>query len=215
MMTSTFIILALYVIVFVLAEKAYYSGLTAEKTRKIAHIGASLVSFFLPALVDLKTALFLGLIFTFFLFWTEKQQLLNSVHKIKAKSYGAIFFPMGLMLCAAIFWRIDPLIFQVSVLIEGLSDGLAGVLGRRYGRSTYNVTGDKTLQGSFVFFIITFLILLVTIVCRTGFVNSQKIGIVVLSSLVLTVVEGLLGKGWDNLILPPAGGLMIYSILFL
>jgi len=111
-----------------------HGGLSAEKTRKIAHIGGGLVTFFLPLLIDLKTTLTLGAIFTVFLYWTEKKHLLNSVHKIKRKSYGAVFFPLGLMISAACFWNINPLIFQLSVLIEGLSDGLAGVFGKGYGK---------------------------------------------------------------------------------
>jgi len=213
MITGLIIILPLYTITFVIAEILYRKGYAVKTTRKIVHIGAGAVSFFLPLLVNLQIAVTIGVLFVCLLYWTEKRRLLESVHKIGNKNFGAILFPIGLIVCALIFWNINPLIFQSSALIVGLSDGLAGVFGQKFGKREYNFTGRKTLEGSFLFFIITCGILLLTVLFYKDTIGLPKIFLIALGSLGLTIVEGLFGKGWDNLFIPIFAGLTIYLIL--
>lgn len=213
MITGLVTVLILFVIIFAAAEVLYRRGYGVKTTRKVVHIGAGIVSFFLPLLVNLQIAISIGFFFAFLLFWTREKQLLNSVHKIGNENFGAILFPIGLILCAFIFWNINPLIFQGSALLVGLSDGLAGVFGQRFGKRGYNFTGYKTLEGSLLFFLITFIILLLIIFLYQNSIGLSKIFFIALGSLALTLVEGLSGKGWDNLFVTLFGGLIIYLIL--
>jgi len=212
MILKILIVLALYGILFTISEAAYRRNFPAMYSRKIVHIGSGIISSILPLLIDLTSTLVLGAGFTVLLIWAAKQNLLNSIHTINGRSSGTVLFPIGLMLCAGMFWNIDPSIYQISALILGLSDGLAGIVGNRYGRSSYNITGIKTFIGSLTFFAVTLIIMLSAVVYYLRSVDLTIICIIVLSSLILTAVEGLLGKGWDNLILPPASGFLLYFI---
>lgn len=211
MITGLITILFLYAVVFIMAEVLYRRGYAAKETRKIVHIGAGIISFLLPCLVNLPIAISIGLFFVVLLFWTKKKQFLNSVHEIGNE--GAILFPVGLIVCALIFWNINPFIFQGSALLVGLSDGLAGVVGQRFGKRRYSISGSKTIEGSVSFFVITLIILVSLVFCSQGNIGLWKVFFIGLGSLAITLVEGFLGNGWDNLFVPSFGGLVIYLLI--
>lgn len=213
MILGLIIILVLYASVFAAGEMLHRKGYAAKTTRKITHMGSGIVSFFLPLLVNLQTVVIIGSCFVLLLFWTAKKQFLSSVHRVENKSFGAILFPIGLTLCAIIFWNINPLIFQGAALILGLSDGLACIFGQKFGRRGYNISGYKTLEGSLMFFLITSIILLSIIFWGKADIGLAEVFFVVLGALALSIVEGLSGRGWDNLFIPLFGGLTIYLIL--
>ena len=211
-MTGLAVLLFLYVGVFVIAEVVHKIGCAAIITRKFVHIGAGIVSCFIPVLVSQHTAVAIGCIFSFFLFWTKRKGILDSIHRIENNDVGAILFPLGLIPCALIFWN-DNLIFASSALILGFSDGCACIFGRLYGNRGYNVTGYKTLEGSLAFFIVTALIFLAAVFFSHETMTLTKAFFIILGSIAVTVVEGIIGRGWDNLFIPISAGLVARLIL--
>jgi phytol kinase len=137
---------------------------------------------------------------------------LGSVHQAGQRSIGAAMFPASLLLCAIFYWPIDPLIFQGAALILGLSDGLAGLIGQRFGRRSYAITGPKTIEGSLAFFIITTLILTLFTLHDQNF-NLFHFLAIIIAALLITVAEGIASKGWDNLPVALLGGLSIYILV--
>jgi len=211
--TGLIIVFFSYAFLFSIAEILYTKGVSAKITRKVVHIGGGVVSFFLPWLVNFETVIIIGIVFSLFLIWSQKRRILNSVHGTKKDSFGAALFPLGLLFCAIIFWNINPVIFQGSVLLVGLSDGIAGLIGEKFGKRKYCLISPKTLEGSLSFFVISFFILFIIIFIQTGFVELSKISFLLLSALLLTFIEGLFGRGWDNFFVPIFGGLVIYLLL--
>ena len=213
MIAGLLVALVLYASVFGLAEILYRRGARVQVTRKIAHIGGGIITSALPLLTDLPMALGLGLFFSVVLIWTRKTGLLNSVHQAKNHTIGAILFPISLLLCAGLYWNIDPLIFQGAALILGLSDGLAGIIGQKIGKKSYWVTGHKTVEGSFVFFAVTFFLLLVLSFSYQNTIGLPRLLAITVAALSLTATEGLFSHGWDNLPVPLLGGLAIYYLI--
>lgn len=210
---NVFIVLFLFLLVFGCAEFLYKKNVSASITRKVVHIGGGLVVALLPFLVNLVTVIILGVGFFLFLLFSKRRRILNSVHGIKKESIGALLFAPSLVLTAVIFWPINPAIFQGSALILGLSDGLAGVVGAKYGKKKYNITGDKTIEGSLVFFFITVLILLGILYTSSLALNFYGVLFVIGGALLLAIVEGMSGKGWDNLFIPIVAAGVIYFAL--
>lgn len=207
------IVLLLFLLIFWCAEFLYKRKAPASITRKIVHIGGGIVAALLPIFVDLKTVIILGIGFFLLLAFSKRKNLLNSVHKINDESIGALLFAPSLTLVAIIFWPKNPLIFQGAALILGLSDGIAGVIGTRYGKKKYSITGTKTIEGSLVFFLITVLILF-------GILHMSKIPLafdrtlfVFGAALLLTIIEAAFGKGWDNLFISIVAGSILYFAL--
>lgn len=197
----------LFFILFALTELLVKSGAQPKNTRRFAHMTAGFLAFFLPYFLNFTEVIILGIFFTVFLALTKRWQHLKSIHEIRRKSLGAILFPAGLLVSAVLFWKMDPQLFQVSVLVLSLSDSLAGMIGEKFGKHKYCITGQKTIEGSIAFFITTLLIF-IGLLRINNTLSPEKCLLVFVASFVLTVVEGVLGGGIDNLIIPVATGLL-------
>lgn len=206
-------ILFLYILVFAIGEIFYRIGFRAEETRKITHIGGGIVAFFMPYFVSWQETVFFGLFFSLFLFWTKRVGLVASVHKIKEQSIGAEFFPLSLGISAFLFWRFNPIIFQVSALVLGFSDGLAGWFGKRFGQKGF-IGSQKSFLGSLIFFVTTFLILffLVFLKFNIGYFDLIYLAGI---ALILTLIEMFSTMGWDNLFITIASGAAVSFFLYL
>ena len=216
MLTENYIhvllVIFLFLLTFGLAEFLYKRKIARYITRKVVHIGGGLVAALLPFFVKLETAIVLGAGLFLLLLFSKRKKLLNSIHETGDYSMGALLFAPSLILTALIFWPINTLIFQGAALVLGLSDGIAGIAGIKYGRTKYKITGIKTVEGSLIFFGVT-VCLLCGVLYISGGLALNKIVVVLVCSFLLTVVEAALGKGWDNLFIPVASGIILYSIL--
>lgn len=211
-MNGIMLLIILFSGVFVIAEVLYQRGWAAAKTRKFVHITAGIVSCLLPIAVSQMTAISIGIVFSLFLFWAQRARVLESIHNVQDNNVGAIFFPLGLIPCVIWFWD-NSLVFQSSALILGLSDGFACILGRRYGKRGYNITGYKTLEGSTSFFITTVMVLMVVTFLSGTVLSPVKVCMILGGSLALTLIEGALGRGWDNLFIPISAAIITRIIL--
>lgn len=210
---NVLVVLFLFLLIFGCAELLYKRKIPAHITRKIVHVGGGIVAALLPIFVNLNTVVVLGMGFFLLLLFSKRKNLLNSIHNINEESIGALLFAPSLTLTAVIFWPTNPIIFQGAALILGLSDGIAGIVGARYGKKKYGITGTKTVEGSFVFFLITVLILFgVLYVSNPSSVLNETL-FVFGGSLLLTIVEAAFGRGWDNLFVPIVAGSILYFAL--
>ncbi|MBT7552888.1 hypothetical protein HN670_00285 [bacterium] len=214
MISKLITIIFLYSISFFLAEFLYKKGLRSEYSRKVAHILGGFISLLLPIWFDVVTAVGIGIFFFVVLLAAQHKKLLNSVNKTDSYSAGAALFPLGLAVSFAFFVPINLIIFQGSVLILTLSDGMAGLLGYKFGKKKYNITGEKSWLGSFLFFIITLLVLLTILYFVNSALSVKMILFSIVGSLLLALLEGLLGRGLDNLAIPIASGSILYYLLY-
>lgn len=210
---NLFLVLLLFLLIFGSAEFLYKRKLSADITRKIVHIGGGIVAALLPVFLDLKTVVVIGGGFFLILLWSKRKKFLNSVHKINEESIGALLYAPSLTLTAIVFWPVNQLAFKGAALVLGLSDGIAGIAGRRYGKRKYSITGTKTVEGSIVFFLITVLILSGILLAQSSQPVLNKTVFILGGSLLLTIIEALFGKGWDNLFIPLVAGFILLFAL--
>lgn len=207
------IVLFLFLLIFGCAEFLYKRKTPSYITRKVVHIGGGIVAASLPFFVNLEIVIILGIGFFLLLVLSKRKNLLNSVHKINDPSIGALLFAPSLTLTAIIFWPINTLIFQGATLVLGLSDGIAGIVGARYGKKKYSITGTKTIEGSLIFFLVTVLILFGVLYINNAPLTLNGALSVFGGSLLLTIVEAIFSRGWDNLFIPIIAGSVLYFIL--
>jgi len=212
MLNGMLIIGVLYGAVFMAGELLYHLGTDSNITRKIIHIGSGVVSALLPFFVSYKITLFLAVFFILFIFLSERYKYFHSIHNINWPSHGALLFPISLLLVALFFWESHPLAFSGSMLILGVSDGLASLIGRKWGKRSYYVVAEKTYEGSLVFFIST-LVIFTGILAVQGIEGAVPFLIIALTSVFLTLVEGMSKRGWDNLFLPIITAVFLAFIL--
>lgn len=199
------------IIVEILSRNGFMHG---EYARKSIHIGAGLVLAVLPHFMSWREIVFLNILFFIIVVLSRTLDVFSSVKdkKVKRSTFGEFLFPIGVAISALMFR--NPLVYSVAVLMLTLADGLASIAGTWVKSTRYRIFGaEKSIFGSATFFVVA-VILLLGFFQAIGVVNTSTI----LSSLViavfLTITEGSMNKGFDNIVVPVATGLILQQFIF-
>ncbi len=194
-------------LLFLLTEILFKTKkLSNELIRKFLHISlgvyVSLWPFFLswPAIYILVAIFIVGIaIARLSTRLSKKITIFGTIRKLDRPSHGDVYFCIGVGLTSLLTH--DKYIFMASILTLSLSDGLAALLGKKYGSTTtIRVFGaKKSLVGSLVFLITTMLIMVLYYASSGVHVNTSTL---IILPLFATFVESLSDKGVDNLIIP-------------
>src|SRR5204863_6584380 len=120
----------------------------------------------------------------------------------KRQTYGELLYPLGIGLTALISQ--DKYIFMAAVLHLALADGLAAIVGIRYGGNTqYRIFGQtKTLIGTATFMFVSMLIIIGLLLWTPyGLMPAQTIMLVSLP-LLAAAAENVGVQGLDNVLVP-------------
>lgn len=184
-----------------------------EATRKLFHImhaiGLAGLAFILPlewiALFELA---FLGCMFVARYLHThyDKQwkwvHYLGKTYRVGRESYGDVLMPISLIIVAFVAhskWE-----FVASVLIVGLADAAAALVGKKWGSSSsYKVFGQtKSALGSFAFLVVALLVGFGYSIFAPGY-PGDLLPLIAIAAF-LTGIENVGVYGSDNLLLPLA-----------
>ncbi len=197
------------VTLFAAAEAARQRGFRADTTRRLAHtIGACTAAVF-PLYLQLRDVLLLAALSTAFLTATWLHGALGSIHAVGRPTIGALVFPVGLALAAVVAWP-HPRAFAFAALVLALGDPAAAIAGERSRGAGWNVAGGrKTVCGSLAFFTVASLLGFVF----RAFSGETRMMDTLTAAAVLTVLEGCLGYGLDNLLVPVTAALLGEKLL--
>ncbi len=175
-------------------------------TRKFAHFGGSLIAFISPLFLSTIEIIVVSIIFALILFFTRRTKLFSSIHAVDRNTLGEVFLPVGVILCAIFFLPQDIKAFQFGILIMGISDGLAGLIGEGLGKHYFKLFNKrKSIEGVCIFLLTS---LLLTFIFSPHF--DYRILII---AIILTVVEFFLEFGLDNIALPILGAYLMQFLL--
>ena len=180
------IISLIFLLFFIIAEICYRKGLNVEITRKFVHFAGAFVTIIFPFIFKTHWAvLILAVLFCGVMLITKKTGTLQSVHAVERKSYGAIYY-------------------VISILILAVSDAFAALVGKNYGMNEYivEVGSKKTMEGSFTFFLTSFLITHLILLLTTNVGKVESVLVAILVAIIITVFESVSLKGADNLFIP-------------
>lgn len=198
----------IFVVIFVIAEIMRKYGCDVEVTRKFAHFGGAFFTIFFPFLFSSHwTVLILAIGFALLMFGTKKLGLLQSVHGVSRKSEGALYHPIAIYLCFLYSQALNqPWFYVIAILVLGISDASAALVGKNYGTNEYvvEVGSKKSFEGSFTFFLTSFLIIHLILLLATNTGRLESVLIALLISVIVTVFEAVSLKGADNLFIPLA-----------
>jgi dolichol kinase len=113
---------------------------------------------------------------------------------------GAIFFLIGSLITLFIF---HSFIASISILILGLHDSFATMIGKEFGKRKIPYNKNKTIEGSISGMVIGF-------IGASFFLPSE---IAFITVLVAGIIESVDFRIDDNLLIPLASALMIYLLL--
>lgn len=167
-----------------------------EVLRKLVHIGGALLAVPLPLVLSYREIVVLGLLFAALMTISRRRRIFSAVHDVDRRTYGEILFPLGVAVLAAAFPHREPYVYGVLVL--GLADGLAALVGTRYGRM--RLPGGKSVWGSATFFV-------VALAAALALVGPSYVALV--AAVALTATEAGLRHGFDNLVVPGLAALLL------
>jgi phytol kinase len=183
-----------------------------ESFRKLFHImhGVTLagLAFVVPLswLIGLEVVFFISMLATRYLVGHYSRIIkwvgyFARAYRVGRLSYGEFFFPISVILLVLLSeskWE-----FAASILILGLADAAAALVGKKYGKRTgYKILGQKkSLMGSAVFYVVT-LIVVVAFVQLAEPAISVSLLTVLWVTFVITVAENIGVYGTDNLLIP-------------
>jgi phytol kinase len=180
--------------------------LDPELLRKLVHMTAAMFTAFLPLLVSFTQIAVLGLVFACIMALSARFGVFNAIHGVSRSSFGEVCFPLGISLLALVAPSARS--FAYGVLVLGLGDGLAALVGTRLGRRTVPlVQTRKTLWGSGTFLVVCFALGTVLLL-GAGVPPGYALVAAGAMAIVLTPVELTLEHGLDNLVLPALAGVL-------
>jgi phytol kinase len=122
----------------------------------------------------------------------------------KGHSLGLVFYAISYTVLAALFFD-TPYIIAAGILPMAYGDGLASLIGERYGGRKYKILSQKSLEGSLAVFAGSFLSLVFGLLFYSLFHQFSPVEIIVLplwTAVTATVVEAISPLGFDNITVP-------------
>ena len=195
--------------------RRYHIG--PETQRKLVHVSTGTAALFFPLLFTNALPVFLLIGAALLLMLALRSPALASVggvlHEVKRESWGEIYLALAI---AFTFYRGlgEPILYVLPLLVITLSDTASALVGTTYGKRRFAVEdGSKSLEGVAAFFVVTWLVALVTLLLLT---DAPRLNVVVLSALIAAfcaLVEADSWRGLDNLFVPVGAHLLLQQYL--
>lgn len=190
----------IFVAVELIAKKLHPPS---EITRKLSHILAGIGAAMLPFVISFQEITLLGLLFVPAVYISMRSNMFTSIHNVRRNTYGELYFPLAIAICALLFP--DKFLFIYAVLVIGVADALASLVGQRYSRKKRSFKkSQKSAAGSLAFFAATVCIGALLIVVFTGSSPFSAIFWSIALAIPLTFIEAFAKNGLDNLYVPVA-----------
>lgn len=182
---------------------------SGERARKVIHILVGVWGAWLPWWLGWRSIVVLGCVLLLGVFIAGRLKFIRSIRSVSRSTAGEYFFPLAIILLA-IFFK-NQVIFAAAMLQMGLADGMAAVVGTRYGKNTmFKILGTKkTKHGTITFFVLSTTILIwalwllypgISFGSLSAGIFTATIAAIVAS--ILTVAELTGQRGLDNISVP-------------
>ncbi|MEO1590429.1 MAG: diacylglycerol/polyprenol kinase family protein [Cyanobacteria bacterium J06632_22] len=185
------------------SEIARRQGYGAELTRKIVHIGAGQVILLawwrqIPAWMGITAAVAAAIVALV----SYRLPILPGVNSVGRRSLGTFFYAISMGSIVAWFWPQQPYYGVIGILIMSWGDGLAALVGQRWGQHPYQVLGQqKSWEGSATMLGVSFAIALLILLSVQG-ATWQTWAVAAATAVTATALETLSQFGIDNLTVP-------------
>ncbi|NJM17488.1 MAG: phosphatidate cytidylyltransferase [Richelia sp. SM1_7_0] len=186
----------------------------SEIVRKIVHIGTGnviLLAWWLdiPASIGIAASI-LASILTLL---SYRFPILPGINSVGRKSLGTFFYSVSIGILIAWFWYLkQPFYAALGILIMAWGDGLAALIGQRFGKHKYNVLGgQKSLEGSLTMTLVSFIISSLILFNVQG--NTWQTWLIsVVVAVVATALEAISILGIDNLTVPLGSAALAFAL---
>ena len=187
-----------------LSELLRRRGYGPEITRKVVHIGAGHVILIAWALnVPAWTGIAASIAFSMVALLSYRFPILPGINSVGRKSLGTFFYALSIGLLMLGFWPQGlPQYAAIGILTMTWGDGMAALVGQRFGQHPYQLWGEKkSWEGSLAMLIVSYC------VCASilAFVQGPQLSTwltAAVGAAVATALESVSKYGVDNLSVP-------------
>jgi phytol kinase len=182
---------------------SFWKDTDPELVRKVVHIGTGNVILFawwlqIPTWVGMGASLLFGIVTLL----SYRFPILPGINSIGRKSLGTFFYAISIGILTALFWQTHPYYAVIGVLVMTWGDGLAALVGQRFGKHPYKLWGmQKSWEGSVTMALVSFTVCSLILFLVQG-VTWQSWGVAALVALVAASLEAFSRLGIDNLTVP-------------
>ncbi len=173
-----------------------------EYSRKFVHIviGSFMASW--PFFMEMRYVQYLAILFFFGVLLSAYLGIFNAIHAVRRMTLGEMLFPVGIFVAATFSQSIW--IYVAAVLHLSLADGLAAIVGTRYGKQdTYRVFGyRKSVAGTLTFLVVSVAITAWTVLLSPAGFGLEARSVLLWLPLAATVLENIGIYGIDNVMVP-------------
>lgn len=172
----------------------------AEGARKITHISVGTFVAFWPFFTTFLNVQLLAWAFLIVIIISRLLHVFKGIHSVKRKGIGEIFYPLGIAAAATL--TTNKYVFAAAILHLSLADGLAAIVGIKYGKQHRYHVGEltKSYVGSVTFMAVSFVVTGLLIVGQAGVGASWPLLLFI--PIITALVENIAPYGSDNLFVP-------------
>lgn len=191
-------------VVLVAAAVGRYTAAESEIIRKIVHLGtgnAILLAWWLhiPAIAGIIASILASVVTLL----SYKLPILPGINSVGRQSLGTFFYSLSIGLLIAWFWPMQqPQYAVLGVLVMTWGDGLAALMGQRFGKHPFKILGmQKSWEGCMTMALVSYIVSSLVLLGAQGNV-WQTWSVPVVVALVATSLELFSKFGIDNLTVP-------------
>jgi len=204
-----------YIGILMVASK-YFEKFDKEASRKFIHILLSNWWLIVMAFFDnIVFAIIPPIAFVIINFLSYKGNLIKVMEREDENKdgLGTVYYAASLIPLVILSYGLtqNPLIGLVGFFIMAYGDGFAAIVGKGIESKKFKIFGStKSVAGSLVMFVMSFIIALAVFVYSNTTLFFAK---AILIAIVATVLEAISAKGTDNITVPVITSLITYFII--
>ena len=207
----------IYVAVLIVFTEKIFSKKYPVQSRKFLHIMTGNIAFLLPLFETNWIMAFIAagpfILFTFLMSPYSPIKSIRGKTSEAGHGLGLVYYAITWTVLAYVFFD-HRVVIAMGILAMSYGDGLASLIGIKYGKQKYTVFRDtKSYIGSLAMFVFTFLLLLLALAFYAEPITLRSTVYLLCMAGVVTVVEGITPLGLDNLSVPFVAAVMYWFYL--
>ena len=186
-------------------------------SRKILHIMTGNIAFLLPIFQTREVMAFFAagpfILFTFLMSPHSPIKSIKGKTSEAGHGMGLVYYAIAWTVLAYVFFDHTEII-AVGILAMSYGDGLASLLGVKFGKRKYRIwQNEKSYIGSASVFFFTFITTIIALWFYEILITPYILLVLAFIALVVVIVEALTPKGLDNLSVPFIAAFLYWLIL--
>ena len=184
-----------------------------ELVRKVVHIGTGnvlLIAWWLH--IPTWLCVTAGVTFSAIALASHHTNILPMLNDVGRKTYGVFYYALSITILVGLLWDHHPQYAVIGVMVMSWGDGMAALIGKRFGKHTFIYMGNKrSLEGSLAMFV-TSLIVMLGIFASGHSLSAHDIGVAIPVAAIAAMLEAFSPGGTDNLSVPLASASLSYFL---